>query len=224
MELPATLTPIEQRLLGCLIEKEATTPDVYPLTVNALVLAANQKSNREPLMDLEPGEVGHAIRQMESRGLVAAVDGARAVRYAHRCTQAYSLTRQQQALLGVMLLRGPQTLGELLLRSERMASFADAGEVQHCLERLAQREPPLAANLGRASGQREDRYMHLLGGPVELGSREVDTTHATERRDASGAPALRERVDALETELAALRAEFEALREALGEAPPHGGA
>src|SRR5688572_29273170 len=103
------LTATEARILGSLVEKEATTPEAYPLTANAVQLACNQKNNREPILELEAGEVGHALRELESRGLVQSVHGARAQRYEHRLSAAYSLTRQQQALVSVLLLRGPQT-------------------------------------------------------------------------------------------------------------------
>ena len=107
------LSPTQARILGCLVEKEATTPEGYPLTANAVVLACNQKSNREPLMELEPGEVGHALRELETLGLIKSVHGARAQRYEHRFAAAYSVTGKQQALLSVLLLRGPQTAAEL---------------------------------------------------------------------------------------------------------------
>src|SRR5690349_3084621 len=128
----AALTPIsaiEARILGCLIEKEATTPEAYPLTANAVVLACNQKTNREPVLELEPGEVGHALREMGGKGLIGFVHGARAQRYEHRFAHAYSVTARQQALLSVMLLRGPQTVAELHTRCERLAA-ADHDEVR----------------------------------------------------------------------------------------------
>src|SRR4051812_41406736 len=117
---PAPLDAVGARILGCLIEKQATTPEAYPLTANAVQLACNQKNNREPVMELETSAVGHALRELEGRGLVRSVHGARAQRYEHRFAQAYSVTARQQALLSVMLLRGPQTLSELLTRSERI--------------------------------------------------------------------------------------------------------
>src|SRR6478736_10293904 len=126
-----TITAIEARILGCLIEKQATTPDAYPLTANAVQVACNQKNNREPLMELEPGDVGHALREMEGKGLVRSVHGARAQRYEHRFATIWSVTTRQQALLAVLLLRGPQTLAELQSRSERLADPADIDEVRH---------------------------------------------------------------------------------------------
>ena len=161
------LDAVEARILGALIEKEATTPEAYPLTANAVVLACNQKNNRDPVLELEPGEVGHALRELEARGLVRSVHGARAQRYEHRFAQAYSVTVRQQAVLSVMLLRGPQTVAELLNRCERLSAFADGDEVRQTLERLVQRNPTLVIKLGRAAGQREDRYMHLLCGEVD---------------------------------------------------------
>ena len=161
------LSTTEARILGCLIEKEATTPDQYPLTENAVVVACNQKTNREPVMNLSPGEVGHALRQMENRRLVRSQHGARAQRYEHRAAEYFAITQQQQALLALLMLRGPQTSGELLSRSERLARFSDAEDLQHCLQRMQQREPALVVQLPRAAGQREVRYAHLLCGPID---------------------------------------------------------
>jgi uncharacterized protein YceH (UPF0502 family) len=206
-----TITPIEARILGCLIEKQATTPDAYPLTANAVQVACNQKNNREPLMELEPGDVGHALREMEGKGLVRSVHGARAQRYEHRFASTWSVTARQQAVLAALLLRGPQTLAELQVRSERLAGPASADDVRDTLERLAQREPPLVVRLGRAPGQREDRYMHLLCGPVSTADFPAPSEAAHE--PARRAP-LEARIDALEAEVAGLRRELEALREA----------
>jgi len=207
-----TITAIEARILGCLVEKQATTPDAYPLTANAVQVACNQKNNREPLMELEPGDVGHALREMEGKGLVRSVHGARAQRYEHRFASTWSVTARQQAVLAALLLRGPQTLAELQVRSERLAGPATADDVRDTLERLAQRDPPLVARLGRAPGQREDRYMHLLCGPVSAddyaSAAERDPPAATRRGE------LEARVEALEQDLADLRREFAALRDA----------
>ena len=208
----APLSDVHARILGCLIEKEATTPEGYPLTANSLVLACNQKTARDPLMELEPGEVGHALRQMESEGLVRSIHGARAQRYEHRFAQAYSVTGKQQGLLGVLLLRGAQTASELLTRSERIAGFADLDELRQTLERLAQRSPALVVNIGRGPGQREDRYMHLLGGPVD-----AEQLHASSKTSASSSrdnddddrlQALEARIESLEAEVARLKAQL----------------
>jgi uncharacterized protein YceH (UPF0502 family) len=206
----AVLSPVEARILGCLIEKQATTPESYPLTANAVQLACNQKNNREPVMELAAGEVGHALRELEGRGLLRSVHGARAQRYEHRFASVYSVTTRQQALLSVLLLRGPQTLAELHARSERLAEPADLDEVKQTLERLITRTPALVVNLGRAAGQREDRYMHLLGGPVSAAdfASAADDAAAPSKRGA-----LEARVEALEAEVESLRRELDALRD-----------
>jgi len=211
MEDTLILGAIEARILGSLVEKQATTPDQYPLTANAVLVACNQKNNREPVMELEPGEVEHALRAMEGRGLLRSVHGARAQRYEHRFASAYSVTTRQQALLSVLLLRGPQTLAELHSRSERLAEPTDLDGVRQALERLLQRSPALVVNLGRAAGQREDRYMHLLGGPVSAA--EFAAAGADEAPAASRRGALEARVEALEAEVAALREALAALRD-----------
>jgi len=202
------LSAVEARILGSLIEKQATTPDAYPLTANAVQLACNQKNNREPVLELETGEVGHALRELEGRGLVRSVHGSRAQRYEHRFATVYSVTTRQQALLSVMLLRGPQTLSELHTRSERLAEATDLDGVRQALERLMQRSPTLVVNLGRASGQREDRYMHLLCGPVSAGDFAAVADESPSKRTG-----LEARVEALEAEVESLRRELEALRD-----------
>ena len=191
------LNAIEARILGCLIEKEAATPEQYPLTENAIVVAGNQKTAREPVMELTPGEVGHALRQLEPRGLVRSVHGARAQRYEHRFDKVYGVTAQQQALLAVLLLRGPQTLAELQTRTERLAKFAEADDARHALERLIERE--LVVRLPKAPGQREERWMHLLCGPVDVA---VLAAAAPERSAAR--ESLEARVEALEARVAEL--------------------
>jgi uncharacterized protein YceH (UPF0502 family) len=203
------LTAAEARVLGCLIEKEATTPDAYPLTVNAALVAANQKTAREPVMNLDPGEVHHALRQLEGRKLAKQVFSSRAERYEHRAGAFFSLPHQQVALLGLLLLRGPQTVGELFARSERLARFADTDDVRHHLERLAQRQPALVVQLPRGPGQREDRYAHLLSGPVDVAT----LPERASARAEPASPALEARVAALESEVAMLREKLAALRE-----------
>ena len=165
-EVLPTLDAIEARILGCLLEKQATTPDAYPLTLNAVVTACNQKSNREPTTHFESGQVGHALRQMEGKGLVRGSLAARASRYAHCADTFYNVTSRQRAVLCLLLLRGPQTLGELLTRSDRLADLADLEDVRGVVDRLCTREPALVVRAGRMPGQREDRFMHLLCGPV----------------------------------------------------------
>ena len=198
---PPQLSAVEARILGSLVEKEATTPDVYPLTTNAVVLACNQKTAREPVMQLEPGEVAHALRQLETRGWVKAEHSGRSERYTHRVDRVLGVTRAQSALLAVLMLRGPQTVAELAARSERLASFASTDDVQYALERLAQREPALARLIPRQGGQREDRYAHLLSGEPAIPVAAPATTSA--RGDSAG---LAERVQSLEARVAALEA------------------
>lgn len=201
----------QARVLGCLVEKQATTPDTYPLTVNAAHSAANQKTAREPIMALDPGAIHRALRELESLGLARQQFSSRAERYEHRLDTAFRLTRQQTALLAVLLLRGPQTTGELFARSERLHRFADAEEVQHQLQRLCQREPALVVQLARAPGQREERYAHLLSGPVNATALIQHTpavaSPAVSSLEQERIAALEARLDALEATLATLMAE-----------------
>lgn len=206
------LTIAEARVLGCLIEKEATTPDAYPLTVNAAQVAANQKTARDPVMALNTGDVNHALRQLETRGLARQVFSSRAERYEHRADKALDLSRQQLALVGLLLLRGPQTVHELLARGERLASFNDAEDVRHHLDRLIQRQPSLVQQIPRGPGQREDRYVHLLSGAVDLVAVSARIAASASTADSSSTnAALEARVQALENEVAELRAAIAAL-------------
>ena len=202
------LNAAEARVLGCLIEKEATTPDTYPRTVNAAHVAANQKTARDPVMTLEVGEVNHALRQLETKGLAKQVFSSRAERYEHRTGTFFSLPKQQVALLGLLLLRGTQTVHELFARAERLARFEDADDVRHHLERLIQRQPALAVQIPRGPGQREDRYAHLLCGPVDVAA----ISERISQRSEPEPSALEARVAALESEVAMLREEIAALR------------
>ena len=201
--LPEPLDAVQARILGALVEKEATTPEAYPLTANAVQLACNQKNNRDPVLELEAGEIGHALRTLEQRGLVRSVHGARAQRYEHRLAPGYSVTLKQQALLSVLLLRGPQTASELLTRCERLQAFEGAEEVRQALERLQQRG--LAVCLGRGAGQREDRYMHLLCGPVDPAT-VLAPQAAARRAEPAADDGLEARVRELESRVAWLEA------------------
>lgn len=205
-ESQLVLTAAEARVLGCLIEKEATTPDTYPLTVNAAQVAANQKTARDPVMALNVGDVNHALRQLEHKGLAKQVFSSRAERYEHRVEKVLDLPRQQLTLVGLLLLRGPQTVHELLARSERLVKFVDAEDVRHHLDRLIQRQPALALQIPRGPGQREDRYVHLLGGPVDMAAvtARIASSSASSTGDAAS-PALEARVQTLENEVVELR-------------------
>lgn len=207
------LDAAQARVLGCLVEKQATTPDTYPLTVNAALSAANQKTAREPLMALEPGAVHRALRELESLGLARQQFSSRAERYEHRLDTSFNLTRQQTALLALLLLRGPQTVGELFARSERLHKFASAEEVQHQLERLCGREPALVQQLARGPGQREDRYVHLLGGPVDVQALAASARSAPTPVTSSDNSALEARVAELEATLAQLQEQMAQLQQ-----------
>lgn len=206
------LSASEARIVASLVEKEATTADTYPLTLNAIVVACNQKTAREPVLQLEPGEVGHALRQLETRGWVKSQYAARADRYAHRVDAKLGLSRAHTALLALLMLRGPQTLNELLTRSERLAKFDSVDDVQYALVRLSQREVPLVRLLARQGGQREDRYAHLLSGEpayVAIPGSNIPASASFSPATAAASPALAERVAALETRLAALESRLE---------------
>lgn len=209
------LTTSEARVLGCLIEKEATTPDAYPLTVNAAQVAANQKTARDPVMALNTGDVNHALRQLEQKGLAKQVFSSRAERYEHRADKALDLSKQQLTLVGLLLLRGPQTVHELLARSERLASFNDADDVRHHLDRLVQRQPALVQQIPRGPGQREDRYVHLLSGAVDVAAVTARIASSSGAGD-SQSSALEARVQALENEVAELRAAVAAITQSPG--------
>lgn len=209
------LDAAQARVLGCLIEKEATTPDTYPLTVNATQVAANQKTAREPVMNLEAGKVQHALRQLEALGLVRQHFASRADRYEHLTGPKLDLPRQQVALLGLLLLRGPQTAGELTTRSERMAKFADTADLRHQLERMQQRG--LVVQLPRGAGQREDRFMHLLCGAVDMDALAAQYRAPAGTSATADNSALEERVQQLEATVAALQEQLAALQEQLGD-------
>jgi uncharacterized protein len=207
------LEPVEARILGSLVEKAAITPEQYPLTINSLVAACNQKSSREPVMHLDPGTVTNIVRRMEERGLVKVAPASqRAIRYEHRFDAIYGTTGRQRAILAVLLLRGAQTIAELHTRTDRMGEFPAIDDVRDTLDRLIQREPALAIRIPRAHGQREDRYMHLLGGPVDI----AEVAEAVQTRAASTrSGGLEERVQMLEGEIASLRDELAELRSRL---------
>lgn len=201
----ARFNAVELRVLGALIEKQASNPEAYPLTLNALVLACNQKTSREPVMNLTAGQVGQALRALESQGLTRLQMGNRADRWEQRVDKALELVPAQLALLGLMFLRGPQTLSELLTRSSRLHAFEDLAQVHHQVERLVSRE--LAVHLPRQAGQREDRYTHALGDPAETEAILSARQAATAERGASSTDAATEqRFEALEARIAALEA------------------
>jgi uncharacterized protein YceH (UPF0502 family) len=205
------LTETEARVLGSLVEKDITTPDYYPLSLNALVNACNQKSNRDPVMNLNDDAVRQALHSLNEKGLAGNASGAgdsRVPKFEHRMQEAFNLTRPETALLCVLLLRGPQTPGELRGRAERLHRFEDLTDVQSTLQKLMAREEPLAKVLPRQPGTKEARYAHLLcGDRPEWES----LAPVVEVRSEGGVDD--ERIVRLEEEVAALRKEMADLRD-----------
>jgi uncharacterized protein len=200
------LTEAETRVLGSLVEKEITTPEYYPLSLNALINACNQKSNREPVMELSENEVRDALDSLNAKGLAGARSTAesRVTKYEHRLQEVFNFGRRETAVLCVLLLRGAQTPGELRGRTERMYRFSELDEVQSTLQHLIQRDPPLVKMLPRQPGTKESRYVHLLAGDVEGWEPPAA---------ASASAAEAERIARLEGELAGLRAEVDDLKQ-----------
>jgi uncharacterized protein YceH (UPF0502 family) len=203
------LNAAEARVLGALIEKDITTPEYYPLSLNALMNACNQKSNREPVMNLDEESVRNALRGLEKDGLAGPADtfDSRVTKYEHRAQEVFNFDRRETAILCVLLLRGPQTPGELRGRSERMHKFDELSEVESTLQKLMKREPPLAKVLPRQPGTKEARYAHLLSGYVGVAQAEV----AEPQAESASAPE-RDRITDLEREISELRNEFSELK------------
>lgn len=208
MEL--TLTPAEVRVLGALIEKDITTPEYYPLSLNALVNACNQKSNREPVMQFDEGSVRDALSALQERRMAGPASGAdsRVTKYEHRLQEVFNFTRPEIAVLCVLLLRGPQTPGELRGRTERMFRFETLDDVQSALQKLAQREPSLVKMLPRQPGTKESRWAQLFGGDVIVAeAAQVDSPAATMHSGDA------ERIARLEEEVAGIRREVGELKD-----------
>ena len=206
------LNETEARVLGSLIEKDITTPDYYPLSLNALVNACNQKNNREPVTHLTEDEVRSALSGLQNLRLAGPARGAdsRVTKYEHRIQEVFNLTRPDTAILCVLLLRGAQTPGELRGRSERMFQFEHLDDVQSALQRLIERDPPMVTVLPRQPGTKESRYTHLLCGDVE-----VQNTESVQR--AAIVNSENPRIVRLEEEIAGLRAEVESVKQQLAE-------
>lgn len=205
--METNLDAAEVRVLGCLVEKEITTPEYYPLTLNALVHACNQKNNRDPVVSYDERAVEEALDRLRGRGLAYELTGGgnRVPKYGHRIVEALNLGRREVAILCVLMLRGAQTVGEIRDRSERMHSFSDLDEVQAVLARLGESDPPLAVQLPKLPGTKEPRYAHLLSGPVDASA----PPPAPERRE--------DRLEALEAEVVRLREAVEELQRQFGE-------
>jgi uncharacterized protein YceH (UPF0502 family) len=209
------LSPEEVRVLGCLLEKQRTTPDGYPLTLNALRAACNQSTNRDPIVQYDEETIRHALDRLGRRRFtrLTSYHGSRAAKYRHLLDEALQIGSEEQAVLAVTMLRGPQTPGELLQRTERLFRFPDSSSLQVVIERLIERE--LATRYDRRPGQREERYGHLLGDEAE---EPAAPAPAPARPQAVAPPPPRDddRLDRLEREVAQLRAELAALRQELG--------
>jgi hypothetical protein len=204
----APLNPVEVRVLGCLLEKESTTPEYYPLTANALVNACNQKSSREPLVQYDEETVLAALDSLRERGLTLRISGVghRVEKYSHRLGETHNLGRRELALLCVLMLRGPQTVGELRGRSERMHAFEDLDEVERVLDHLATREPePLVTRAARG------RWAHLLSGEyVETAG--FEPSHPAAAATAPARPDLEARIESLEREIESLKQQWDSFR------------
>jgi uncharacterized protein YceH (UPF0502 family) len=207
------LSDVEARVLGCLVEKEITTPEYYPLSLNALVHACNQKSNRDPLMNLEEDTVRQALRALSEQALTRSASGdSRVAKYEHRLTDTFNFTRPETAILCELLLRGAQTPGELRSRAERMHPFEDLSVVQSTLKHLMERNPPLVKLLPRQPGNKEARYAHLLSGDVEVREAPPVKTVAISISSAENT-----RMTELETEIESLRKEITDLKSQFAE-------
>jgi len=210
------LNEVEARVLGALLEKEITTPDYYPLSLNALVNACNQKSNRDPVMNLDEDAVRNALRALHDNSLARSISAAdsRVTKYEHRLQEAFNFDRREASIFCELLLRGPQTPGELRSRAERMHHFDDLGEVQSALQRLMSRQPPLVKVLARQPGTKESRYIHLLSGDVEpvssLGVHEAPAV--TGRENADKLSRLELEVAEMRKDIADLKQQFAAFR------------
>lgn len=209
------LDPVEARVLGALVEKELATPEYYPMSLSGLVTACNQKTNREPVMELGQGRVARALEGLSRRGLTGTADGAgsRVEKYRHTLKHGWGLDEAERAALALLLLRGPQTAGEVRSRSGRLHDFEDLDAAEAALRRLAEREEPLAVELPLQPGRSAARWAHLLSGEPE--ETEAVLAHAPAVAPAmEAARADAERLAALEAEVGTLREEVEALREA----------
>jgi len=210
------LNEVEARVLGALVEKDITTPDYYPLSLNALVNACNQKNNREPVMNLDEDVVRQALAALHAQNLAGPAGGAdsRVTKYEHRLQEVFNFSRGEIAIVSVLLLRGPQTPGELRGRAERMHRFEALDEVQSTLQRLMQREPPIVRVLPRQPGTKEARYMHLLSADLQELSLAMAPSSAITNHPEGNEPLMRleDEVQQLRKEIADLKQQFESFR------------
>jgi uncharacterized protein YceH (UPF0502 family) len=213
------LTDIEVRVLGSLIEKDITTPDYYPLSLNALVNACNQKNNRDPVMNLDEDSVRHALGSLQEKRLAGPAGGAdsRVTKYEHRLQEVFNFDRRETALLCVLLLRGPQTPGELRSRTDRLYRFEALDDVQAALQRLMERQPPLVRVLPRQPGTKESRYMHLFAGdtfpPSDYVPRATSDASPVNTHDSARIAVLESEVSSLKREIAELKQQLSTFQE-----------
>ena len=210
--MPVILTETEVRVLGSLIEKQLTTPENYPLTLNSLVAACNQKSNRDPVVSYDENTVTAALDTLRDKNLVYTFHGStsRVVKYKHMFPNVYEIDAAAVAVMDVLMLRGPQTVGEIRGRTDRLYDFSGLSEVQETLDKLAHRDEPLIVRLERQVGQKDARYAHLLSGEIDVASLPV----ARERTATAGQS---ERVDALVAEIESLKGDLASFREEFAE-------
>ena len=209
------LSELEARVLGALVEKDITTPDYYPLSLNALVNACNQKNNRDPVMNVDEGAVRDALNGLHDDGIAGPASGAdgRVTKYEHRLQESFNFTRGETAVLCVLLLRGPQTPGELRGRTERMHQFEDLDAVQFSLQKLMQREPPLVAVLPKQPGTKESRYAHLLSGEVDVAELQSHgSSQVSKSADDERISRLEKAIATLQNEVAELKQQFAEFR------------
>ncbi|MGI1679839.1 MAG: DUF480 domain-containing protein [Cellvibrionaceae bacterium] len=206
---------MEARVLGALMEKQLTTPDAYPLTLNSLVLACNQKTSREPITNLTNAQAQQTVNDLRERKLIDVEYGSRADRYDQKLSKQLFLDKQQQALINIMLLRGPQTIGDLYSRTQRMADFDSPEDIEERLQIMSEKTSPVVVRIPRQSGQREDRYMHLLSGDIDLSQLTLKTSEAKQTdsisRSNTSNDDLRQQVEKLEARVAVLEEKIEEL-------------
>lgn len=212
------LTAIEARVLGSLMEKQLTTPDAYPITLNSLVLACNQKTSREPVSNYESGELQRCASQLQDKNWITVDYSARAARYDQRITRILGLDKAAQAVLNVMLLRGPQTLAELFTRTQRMFEFESINAVEEKLEYLCAKTTPYFVRIPRAAGQREDRYMHLLCGKPDLTAIAAMTSSSKQasHNDDERTAQLEQKIEQLENQVQHLQQQMKVLMDLNG--------
>lgn len=217
---PPQLTAIELRVLGALMEKQLTTPDQYPLTVNSILTACNQKSSRDPISNYQQGELVRTLQSLEDKRFIRKEYGSRADKYSQLFIQQLELGKKQQSVLCLMMLRGAQTLSELSTRTQRMELFRDKEELIHCIERLCDRELPFAIRLGHQPGQRGERFGHLFNGMPEIGHIQSsagagNTPPATSKDDQDILSLLESEIDDLSRSVQELKSENKVLKRQL---------